>query len=137
MATLRHQISSLASMLCISGTYLYSVLNYYTMSHTVFTLQENLLYVLHLENEKLKKKSQQYLLQEPSSMIQFEHVSCLQYFELYSMSLVQCVSNLNKVLRNAATPAAVNYVFKSFMNLHFNTQMPIQFHKTFFILLKN
>ena len=51
-------------------------------------------------------------------------MSCLQNFELYSISSVQCGSNLNKVLRNAATPAAVNYGFKTFMNLHFNPQMP-------------
>ena len=50
-------------------------------------------------------------------------MSCLQYFELYSISSVQCGSNLNKVLRNAATPA-VNYGFKTFMKLHFNPQMP-------------
>ena len=51
-------------------------------------------------------------------------MSCLYCFELYSISSVQCGSNLNKVLRNAATPAVVNYVFKTFMNLHFNPQMP-------------
>ena len=48
----------------------------------------------------------------------------LHYFELYSISSVQCGSNLNKVLRNAATPAAVNYVFKTYMKLRFNPQMP-------------
>ena len=51
-------------------------------------------------------------------------MSCLQYFELYSISSVQCGSNLNKVLRNAATPAAVNNGFKTFMKLHFNPQIP-------------
>ena len=51
-------------------------------------------------------------------------MSCLQNLELYSISSVQCGSNLNKVLRNAATPAAVNNGFKTFMKLHFNPQMP-------------
>ena len=65
MATLRHQISSLPPMLCIyNQVHIYTV--YCTIiqcPHTVFTMQENLLYVLHLENEKLKKnfKDNRYL----------------------------------------------------------------------------
>ena len=51
-------------------------------------------------------------------------MSCLKNFKLYSISSVQCGSNLNKVLRNAATPAAVNNGFKTFMKLYFNPQMP-------------